>query len=95
MLRFPDKPAGSVSELQSAVAQLVDQFGAVAEARLILNQDIGTASTAIAHGVRGVPRAVFVMGQADARIWRSAAPDTLLIYLQASAAVTADVMVIP
>lgn len=85
-------------EVAQALIRLIRQLGSGAEARLLTNQAIGTSETPIAHGLGrtiGAPRAVFVTPYADARVWRTKAPDSERLYLAASAAVSADLLVVP
>lgn len=92
------RETSGVIEIAQALIRLIQQLGSGAEGRLILNQSIGTSETAIAHGLGrtvGIPRAVFVMPYADARVWRTKAPDFSNLYLSASAAVSADLFVVP
>jgi hypothetical protein len=87
---FPDRRDATTAQIYQDVRTiLLPQLERV----ILLNQSIGTTSTAIAHGMRGIPRFIHVTPQADARVWRSAVSDSVRIYLQASAAVTCDIEV--
>lgn len=61
---------------------------------IILGQAIGTTQTAIAHGQPGrIPRMFHATPDADARVWKAADPDSNLIYVIASVACNADIVV--
>lgn len=87
-------PTSSLPRLALALIKLVRSLGVVADAKLLTGKAIATSQTPIAHQCSGPPQAVFAMGNADARIWESAAADQQFVYLTASAAVTAKLLII-
>lgn len=95
---FPDRP-GSVTtaaELWRATLDLVWQLRPGAKTFAIdEDQAVGTAVTAIRHGLRGAPRGASFVPRADCRWWEPRRPDDKFIYLQASVAVTGVVRVHP
>lgn len=94
-LMIPDRPLGSVEDLQWYVQDLVQALGAGAQGKLILGVSVGTSETPIAHGHETTPQAVFVLPQSSSVVFRSRAPDAQRVYLQASVATTVDLLVIP
>jgi len=58
-----------------------------------LSATIDVTQTTVAHGLGYTPTVVTVLPQADARVWRSAAPDATNVYLTASALATVDIFV--
>jgi hypothetical protein len=61
-LRFPDRPATTLPELQRDVLMLFYQMGAAAEGVLQRDVEISSAGTVFAHGLRGgsIPRSVII-----------------------------------
>lgn len=61
---------------------------------ILLAVPVGTSSTPIAHGQPGrIPRLFTATPDANATVWRAAAPDANLIYVIASVACNADIVV--
>lgn len=77
-----------------SLISLIRQLGVAADAVLLTGRTIGTSVTPIAHGQKGPPQAVFVIGNADARIWEPQAPDASNVFLQASSSVTVKLLVV-
>lgn len=76
--------------------QLYSLAGGLGGAVFLSDKTIGTSTTRIPHGQKGVPRAWFPVSlEGDARVWQTSAPDTTYLYLRASASVTCIVVVIP
>jgi hypothetical protein len=73
--------------------KLADQLGPICAGVLLAGVAVGTAQTAIPHGLGAGPTSCQVTPRADARVWQPALPDAVNIYLQASVAVTCDVWV--
>lgn len=95
-MNFPSSVRGDTTDLlRRDVTLAFQRVTSVGEARLMKDVAISTAATTVAHGLSATPRACFVMGQVDARVWRSAVPDTRNVYLIASVAVTCDILIIP
>jgi hypothetical protein len=94
-VRLPDQPLTSLVALQEALTFAFAQLGPAALGYTIRDQAIGTSSTPIAHGLTAQPRFVMAFPQSDARVWRSAVSDDRRVWLQASSATTADVLVVP
>ena len=93
---FPDKPVGTAADLWRATLDLVWQLRNGAKTfRITGDQAVGTATTAIRHGLTGAPGGVSFEPRADCRWWAPRAPDATFVYLQASAAVTGVVRVHP
>lgn len=90
-MQIPDRPSPTTEQLAQDTRDLARQ----GTRTLIRDVLVGTTSTPIAHGLSTAPRMVLVCPQADARVWRSATPDSTLVYLRASASVTCDIEVIP
>ncbi len=93
MLRFPDRPATTLPELQRNVLELVQQLKDGATAVLIVGVAIGTSSTRIAHGQGSVPKGVMVCPYGAIAVGRAAAPDRTYVYVIAAYDCTADVLV--
>jgi hypothetical protein len=99
-LEFPSRPATTLAELQEAVTKLVHQLGDGAKARVmrtLANGEpitVGTTVTAIRHNAtKGIPQAASFIPSADCRWWQPQPPDREFVYLQASAAVSGDLVV--
>ena len=89
-LSFPRTPGAPVGDLWRACLELVPQL----ERRVIYGVTIGTTSTSVSHGLGYVPKIAIPVPRADARVWRSADPDTERVYFAASAAVVCDIEVV-
>jgi hypothetical protein len=94
---YPDRPITTVPELARAVLDLVYQLKPGAKSFPIANQTVGTAVTAIRHGLRGAPQGVSFEPGSDCRWWVPTAnpPDATYVYLQASVSVVGTVRVHP
>jgi hypothetical protein len=91
---FVNVDGADLARVQEEVQRTVEQLGDVCRSTLLSNVAIGTTSTAVAHGLRRTPGSYIVCRlRGDARVYEAAAPDSQAIYLQASAAVTVDVVV--
>jgi hypothetical protein len=62
-------------------------------ATVLANQTIGITETTVAHGLGYTPTEISIVPRADARVWRSNAPDATNLYLTASASVSCDITV--
>jgi hypothetical protein len=94
-VQFPASLTGdNVQSLRRDVAMALATITSVGQATLLLAQSIGTTSTAIRHGLKTKPRAVFTMPTTNAVIYQIAVADAVYVYLAASVAAVADVMVI-
>jgi hypothetical protein len=60
---------------------------------VLANQTIGITETTVAHGLGYTPTEISIVPRADARVWRSNAPDATNLYLTASASVSCDITV--
>lgn len=89
-ISLPQRANATTEELARDLRDLLPQL----ERRVLSSVTIGTTSTPLAHGLSGTPRLVNVLPHADARVWRSAAPDGSVVYLQASVSVACDVEVV-
>ena len=96
------RETSSPFETNRALISLIGQLKSGAEAFVIPAQSINTSSTRIPHGQKFTPRYVFGIAHGDFRVFVPLAtattpqrPDATYVYLQASAACTADVLVIP
>jgi hypothetical protein len=90
--RFPTHPPSSLLELFQWVRDLLPQL----EPKIIKNMEIGTNETAVAHGLKSVPR--FVSHSTPdclVRIRQTKPPDAKNIYFRASTLCVVDVWVIP
>jgi hypothetical protein len=87
MLRFPDRPATTLPELQRNVLELFYQFGAGAEGRLHRDVAISSAGTQFAHGLRGVPQSCLIVPKQETEgppyLDPDNLPDERLLYLKA------------
>lgn len=92
--RFPDGRGDDVQSLRRDVRQFATQMGEGAGLFPIYDQAIGTTETAIRHGLNFQPNDAFAFPQADARVWRTRAPDDRCVYFAASVAVTCTVYVL-
>jgi len=92
-LSFPVKPTSTLTELAQACIDLVPQL----QGRLSVIRDfsIGTAETAVAHGLSATPLAAWAVPHAaGVTYYRTRAPDARFVYLAASSAGTFDVVVV-
>lgn len=95
-MEFPSYVANDTAEtLRRDVVNSLRTVTSVGQAVLLTSVAVATTSTPIAHGLKAKPRAFFVLGQVDARVWRAAVPDASYIYAIANTAVTCDILVIP
>lgn len=62
-------------------------------ASVLANQTVGVTQTTVAHGLAYTPTEISIVPRADARVWRSAAPDATNLYLTASVSVACDISV--
>jgi hypothetical protein len=85
---FPDRPNCSTETLRIDVKDVVSKIGTAT-----FDAVVGTSSTDIAHGLKEAPAFVVFMPHADARVWRTAAPDSKYIHLAASTSVTCTISV--
>ncbi len=95
LFEFPDKPVGTTYDLWRATLDLVWQLKNGAKSFPIADQTVGTAVTAIRHGLRGAPQGVSFEPTADCRWWVPQLPDAQNVYLRASVSVTGTVRVHP
>lgn len=94
-MNFPNSlPNDNAQALRRDVAAALVTITSVGQATLLLSQSVGTASTAIRHGLKSKPRSVFAFPATNANVYKVAASDATYVYLAASVATTADVMVI-
>lgn len=95
--KFTTGRGNDMAELRQDVKRLAEQMGIGAGARLMLGETVAVTETTIAHGLRdseGAPTAVFIMPLANASVWQTRAPDETFLYLQASGAVTVNILVV-
>lgn len=97
----PLRETSGLVEIARALITVIRALGSLAEAKVIAKQSIGTSSTRIAHGQKNAPRYCFGIPHGDFRVFvpltgsEPTRPDATHVFLQASAACTADVVVIP
>ena len=87
---FPRTPGDTLGSLWNGMFKLLPQLTRV----VLHDRAIKTVETPIAHGLKSSPKGCNVLPYADARVWRTRAPDNRFVYLAASAAITADVEII-
>jgi len=92
--RFTVGHGDNVEGLRQDVRDFAAQLGVGAGATFIRGAAIATTETLIRHGLTDAPSGVFAIGQADARVWETRAPDSSYVYLAASAAVTCNLLVV-
>lgn len=90
---FPTTPAGTVQELWRAILRILPGVGR--RQKVIRNFSIGTTETPVGHGLGYVPDSAFLIPRADVRWWQTREPDAKCAYFAASAAVVANVVVLP
>lgn len=90
---FPTTPAGTVQELWRAILRILPGVGR--RQKVLRGRSIGTTETPISHGLNYVPDSAILIPQSDVRWWQTKAPDAKCAYFAASAAVAADVVVLP
>jgi len=91
-LTFPIRPSSTLPELTQSCIDLVPQL----QSKIAVVQDypIGTAETAVAHGLGVVPLAALASPHSNVTWWRTKMPDARFVYLAASSAAVCDVVVI-
>jgi len=83
-----------IAGLNRELTRLSLLLGEVCEATLIRATAIGTTSTRVPHGLKGIPNTVIPCNlSADARVWRASSHDEKYLYLIANVAVTCDLLV--
>lgn len=92
---FKHKPDEPEADFRERVYDVTQRLGPAAEGRVFTGVAVGTTLTPVAHGLPQAPRAVYAMPNSDARVWEPQAADSVRVYLQASAATTCKVLVIP
>lgn len=92
-LTFPIKPTSTLPELAQACIDLVPQLQR--KLAVVQNFTIGTAETAVAHGLAATPLAAWAVPHASGvTYYRTRAPDERFVYLAASSAEVFDVVVV-
>jgi len=84
-------PTGNDVPVIEWFKRLGNALGLIAVGTELAGVTINAAETQVAHGLRSRPRTCRVLPYADARVWRTRAPDDTFVYLQASTQVQADV----
>lgn len=79
--------------VQEEIRKTVEQLGEACSGKLLEGVSIATGQTAVPHRLGRIPFGAFLEPRADARVWRSQAPDATNVYYTASAAVTCNVWV--
>lgn len=91
---FRDNPNATTKELNTELKSIVAQVAKL-EYSVIENVTIGTSSTPIYHGRQGRPRAFLVIPYSLVTWCRTDPPDSRQIYVKASVATQADIVVFP
>lgn len=86
---FPDNPTSTVEELRLDLKNNLFPHIPVRP----ITATIGTTETRVAHGLGSVPTGVRWFPRADARVWRSKAPNSTHVFLTASTSVVCDIEV--
>jgi len=87
---YPKRPPSTLQELWQADVDLLPQL----QRRVIRDYTIGTAETAVAHGLGFAPLSAHPIAHSDVRVWRTKAPDAKHVFLAASAACVCDIEII-
>lgn len=98
VLGFPDRPLTTLQDLQR---DLSDALGKITHSALspepLRNVSIGTTSTAVAHGIKGIPSFIHVLQTSTGGpVFQSAPSDGRFVYLQSvSGQVSVTLMFVP
>lgn len=89
--RFATSSPRTLEELFQRIRELLPQL----EPRVMADVEVGTQTTAIAHGLQGVPRFYALKPHCLAMWCEAKIPDTKNVYVRASNLVVCDLLVIP
>jgi hypothetical protein len=82
-----------IDQVLRELKKFADQFGEVCVGQVIEDVAVDVAETAIPHGLKSRAKYALALPHAGVMIWRTRAPDTVNVYLQASAAANCTVWV--
>ena len=88
--RFSTQPPKTLLELFERIRELLPQL----EIPILFNCEVGTDETAIAHGLKQVPRMAIPFTHCLAPACETRAPDAQNVYVRAAVLCVANIMVI-